>query len=165
MQEICCVCVTFFLGRFESSNWVGFIFLYTLISWAATAVAKGCHLVALLKCSPAHLWQMLSWQISLFEEQSDKGALSKVWRRAFLRECSLGLSKMLSHILWQNALQTKCSWGQEHFARRAFCQRIWESIFEDPRKHSLKNALLHTFKNAPLVYCSLKRAFCQDSIL
>ena len=75
------------------------------------------------------------------------------------------LQKMHSHILWQNALQTKCSWGQEHFARRAFCQRIWESIFERPREHSLKNALLHTFKDAPLVNCSSKRAFCQDSIL
>jgi hypothetical protein len=49
---------------------IGFIFLI-LTSWAAPAVTKGCHLVALLKCSPAHLWQMLSWQIYLFEEQSD----------------------------------------------------------------------------------------------
>ena len=37
--------------------------------------------------------------------------------------------------------------------------------FEGPRERSLKNALLHTFDNAPLVNCSLKRAFCQEIIL
>ena len=39
----------------------------------------------------------------------------------------------------------KCSSWKEHFVRRAFWQRILESIFERPREHSLKNALLHTF--------------------
>ena len=37
--------------------------------------------------------------------------------------------------------------------------------FGGPRERSLKNALLHTFGNAPLVNCSLKRAFCQEIIL
>ena len=92
---------------------------------------------------------MLSWQISLFEEQSDKRAMSKVWRRAFLRECSLDLSKMLSNILCQNALLTKCSFHEEHFFRRAFCQRMWESIFERAKEHSCK-----------IDFCQKK--FCQN---
>ena len=90
------------------------------------------------KCSPAHPYKMLSWQNALFKEQFTKGAFLKVCRRAFLRECSLGLSKMLSHILWQNALLAKCSCPQEHFVWRAFCQRIWESIFERAKEHSCK---------------------------
>ena len=55
-----------------------------------------------------------------------------------MRECSLGLSKMLSNILCQNALLTKCSFHEKHFFRRAFCQRIWESIFERAKEHSCK---------------------------
>ena len=55
-----------------------------------------------------------------------------------MRECSLGLSKMLSNILCQNALLAKCSFHEEHFLRRAFCQRIWESIFERAKEHSCK---------------------------
>ena len=71
-----------------------------------------------------------------FEEQSDKRAASKVWSRAFLRECSLVFSKMLYHILCPNTLLTKCSSHKEHFFRSAFCQRIWMSIFERAKEHS-----------------------------
>ena len=90
------------------------------------------------KFSPAHPCKMLSWHIALFKEQFTKGAFSKVCRRAFWRECSLGLSKMLSHILWQTALLAKCSCPQDHFVWRAFCQRIWRSIFERAKEHSCK---------------------------
>ena len=55
-----------------------------------------------------------------------------------MRECSLGFSKMLSNILCQNALLIKCSFHEEHFFRRAFCQRILESIFERAKEHSCK---------------------------
>ena len=73
----------------------------------------------------------------------------------FSQKCSpMFWRKMLSR---QNAL--------EHFAKRAFCQRKLESVFDRPREHSLQNVLLHTFDNACMVTCSLKRAFCQESIL
>ena len=55
-----------------------------------------------------------------------------------MRECSLGLSKMLSNILCQNALLIKCCFHEEQFFRRAFCQRLWESIFERAKEHSCK---------------------------
>ena len=132
MQQICCVCVTFFSGRFESSNMIGFIFK-TLTSWAAPAVKKGFHLVPLLKCSPAPLWQILSCQISLFEEQSYKRAVSKVWRRAFLRECSLGFSKMPSNILCQNALLTKCSFHKEHFLGDYFAKEYGRAFLREQK--------------------------------
>ena len=89
------------------------LFLSKNFSWAPTVVTKGCPVFALLhtpvKCSPD--------KMLFFKEQFTKGAMSKVCRRAFWRERSLGLSKMLSLILWQNTLQIKII-----LRTRAFCQ-------------------------------------------
>ena len=76
------------------------------------------------------------------------GLCSKVGQKSILQECSFALSKMLSNILWKNTLLKKSSSWKEHLMRRAFWQRILKSIFEKPREHSLKNALLHTFDAA-----------------
>ena len=57
----------------------------------------------------------------------------------------------------------KCSSWKEHLVRRAFRKRILESIFERPREHSLKNALLHTIDTALLSDSSSKREICQKS--
>ena len=120
---------------------IGFFLNPYYTSWAAPAVTKGCHLVALLKCSPAHLWQMLSWQISFLKSNLTKGSVKGVKKSIFGRMLSWSLKNALQYSL------SKCFPHKMLFSWRAF---FYESILP-------KNMGEHFWES--------KRAFLQNRLL
>ena len=74
---------------------------------------------------------MLSWHNAMlfFKSNVNIDYFTKVYMKAFLIGCFLTVLKMLSFIIWQNALLIKFSFSKEHFGREQFARGYRRAFF------------------------------------